>query len=142
MVDYFWIAALAASLVAGLAQATRARLRLDDENRYRREIRPYVFKLVLFLSLPWALMGTLLLFESVNEATEFFEPHASRWVQFWYGFLFIESLVAVGWIAFFGGAEFYAKYPFLLNARRINARVLRVGSLAFLSVFWALFLLQ
>lgn len=138
--EYFWLIALAVVLLGGLLQAWKAHFLLKNKEQFRKELLPYILSLMFFVGIPFVLMGALLQLEFVT-APEFFEPGGNKWVYLWNFVLLGETLAGLSWIWWFGGAEFLSRYPFLLNARSISAKLVRIVSISIVAFLWGSVLL-
>lgn len=112
----FWLIAIAVTFLN--AQPLRVRAKSETARNpalkegYDQLLKGYL----IFLNLPWLVMGIGILVGGTQSVFEYFDPRAGNvYVLAFHVMIFIEWALAVLWIYFAGGAEFLIKHPGVIN---------------------------
>lgn len=138
MLDSIWIVGIGVSLVAVGIHSSRARRHVQDSSAYKSTVVPYLRWATAVLCAPWLLMGVLLQSGAVSSVALFFGPtREDTWVILWYVALVVEMLGFCTWVVCLGGAELYARYPFLLNLPVARPLFVKLAVVGLFGVVWS-----
>jgi len=138
--DIFLLVAIGALVFGALLQAAKIEQRLKNDPVGRRRALRYTGVVAGTVALPFVALWGLARTGCITSKEQlFFASIADGWVWGWNALLFAESAILVFWVTRRGGAEFWASYPFLINAISVNVQVLKKVSVLFFAVFWLLF---
>jgi hypothetical protein len=143
--DYAWIFLILVTTINALVLKVHSS-RIVKEHPELQGGYDQLFKgYIIYMNIPWAIMGIGMVFGGVPSAFNFFTPrHGNIFVIPFHASIVILWFLGIWWVYFKGGAEFLNKYKGIFN-RDFSANFIKVyfgvcliGGILGMIVMWSL----
>jgi hypothetical protein len=142
--DHAWLLLIFGTLINAAILWARSRPIVKKHSELAEGYKRLLIGFVLFMNLPWLVMGVGIIFGDVPGTFDYFPPaYDSLFVVAFYVTILILWLLGFWWVYFRGGAEFLVTYRGLFNRDFKSPREVKILSAFFLlSYVIVLFLLS